>query len=45
VIGTGAVVLHPSLRTSEGTIAGTTTPDPNTALEIAATKVEFDRLD
>ena len=45
VVGIGATVRQPSLRTRAGTVAGRTIPVPRTALETAATNVGLDWLE
>ena len=45
VVGIGAAVRQPSLRTRAGTVAGRAMPVPRTALEMAATNVGFDWLE
>ena len=45
VVGIGATVRQPSLRTRAGTVAGRTIPVPRTALEMAATNEGLDWLE
>ena len=45
VIGTGETVRQSSLRTSAGTVIGTTVAWPRTAIEIAFANVGADGLD
>ena len=45
VVGIGATVRQPSLRTRAGTVAGRAIPVPRTALEMAATFVGLDWLE
>ena len=45
VVGIGATVRQPSLRTRAGTVAGRAIPVPRTALEMAATNVGLDWLE